>query len=112
MTELLMSPESNADRQVGRTLNLPEGLWEEIDELAAAARMNRQEFLRRLIAQGLVESQKQLAASLEYENRRLVNQKLQHRQSRTFEALDQLRAATTDEERTDAMARLEQCLTD
>ena len=107
-----MAPQTAAENLERRTVSLPPQMWQEIEEVGDEMGLKKAEIYRFIMAEGLLAQKAKQAASLDYENKLLLRQKLQQRQQRTFAALVQLESATTEDERAEALAQLKQCLTD
>ena len=114
-----VSPQTAGDNLEKRTIGLPPQMWEEAENIGEDLGLRKAEAYRFIFAEGIsVQKSKQIAAlqvksaEIDLENKALLNQKLKHRQQLTFEAISRLKAATTGEERAEALEQLEQCLTD
>lgn len=107
-----VSPKTAADNLERRTVGLPPQMWAEAEEIGEQLGLKKAETYRLIVAAGILAQKAQLASAVDYENKVLLRQKLQHRQERTFAALEQLESAVSDEEKDEAITRLRECLTD
>ena len=109
-------PKINHEPLDKRSASLSPTQWSELEELAEKFNLSTAEVLRQAVAEGVLVMQQKLIAALEYRNKKLVNQKLQHRQDRTFRALADLKSLRDQWGDIGALAniyeQLEQCLTD
>jgi hypothetical protein len=98
-----MPPASNADPMKSDTVRLPVSVWDTLRQLAEASSEKPSELYRRVIMFGIAAEQERQAAALRHqeirlscENKTLINQRLNAKESGAIEAVNQLEAEGAD----------------